>query len=121
MLCKLESSIDTKTINFISAIEQWWEKVEDALANQITDEAELRNLGTNGFKVRRRIIDAALSNKRGQITQAAAEVIKQWGLNYDDKEKAFDDLCEILQNIQRRAWIAELKKIKKWRIILVAN
>ena len=31
----------------------------------------------------------ALSDKRGQITQAAAEVIKQWGLDYDDKEKAF--------------------------------
>ena len=87
--------------------------MEGALASCVTNEMELRNLGTNGFQVRRNIIDAALNNKKGDIIQAAAEVIKQWGLDYDDKEKAFDDLCEILQNIQRRAWIGELRKVQK--------
>ena len=93
---------------FISEIKAWWAKVEFSLAKRVTSESDLRNLGTNGFEVDKDIIDAALTDNPKSINAAATEVIKQWGVEQIDKEKAYDDLCRILGIIEKKAWITEL-------------
>ena len=87
--------------------------MEVYLASLITEAAELRHLGTIGLDVPANIIDGALNNKKGEITEAAAVVIKNWGFEQEDKEKAFKDLCKILREIKRLSYIGPLKNIKE--------
>ena len=79
------------------------------LAACIGSEEDLRDLGTLGFEVPPGIIDSVLHNQRTIIKAAAAEVIKQWAREQEDKEKAYEDLVGILKKIGRNAWVNELE------------
>ena len=83
-------------------------KMERNLALCVVSENDLRDLGTFGFDIKEKFIDAALNNSRN-INGAATDIIKQWAQKYEDKEKAYTDLCAILRNINRNAWINELE------------
>ena len=74
----------------------------------VVSEEDLRDLGTMGFGVRERIIDAALTNNNKNINAAATEVIKRWAQEQEDMEKAYEQLCVILRKIKRGGWIKEL-------------
>ena len=79
------------------------------LALCVVSEEDLRDLGTFGFGVRERIIDAALTNNNKSINAAATEVIKRWAQEQEDMENAYEELCGILRKIRRNAWINELE------------
>ena len=83
--------------------------MEGNLALCVVSEEDLRDLGTFGFGVRERIIDAALANNHRSINAAATEVIKRWAQEQEDMEKAYEQLCGILRKIGRNAWINELE------------
>ena len=83
-------------------------KMERNLALCVATDADLRDLGTYGFEVKERVIDAAIRNHK-TISDAATEVIKQWVREKEDKEKAYEDLVAILRKIKRGSWINELE------------
>ena len=82
--------------------------MERSLSLCVVSDDDLRDLGTSGFKVKERVIDAALFNHK-TISAAATEVIKQWGREQENKEKAYEDLCVILRKLGRGSWINELE------------
>ena len=83
-----------------------------ALAKCVTSSDELRDLGIDGFGVKESNIDTALTNNNNSITEAARVVINTWSDDCEDPAEAFKDLCQILTDIKKRAWITAIKKVK---------
>ena len=83
-------------------------EMEDNLAKCITHYSDLRHLGILGFGFEQDVINSALSDCKGDVTEAAALVIRTWSNKYKDERQAYGDLCEILKAIGRAEWIKEL-------------
>ena len=82
--------------------------MEHSLAQCVVSFSDLSDLGILGFRVGQNVIDTALTDSNGNITEAADLVIRTWSKKYEDKEKAYSDLCEILRRIGRPEWITAL-------------
>ena len=74
------------------------------LSRQITSQSELRNLATLGLRVQSFVIDTGLTNV-GDINNSALNVIDDWDATKTDKRAAYNELCQILTDIGRAAFI----------------
>ena len=82
--------------------------MEDKLAQQITSNRSLRDLGTHGFGLPQNVVDTALHNNQ-DINEAALTVISKWSEKYSDKVEAYSQLCVVLRRIDKGGWINVLK------------
>ena len=74
---------------FISGILEDWHMLN--LAHRITNEQELRDLGTRALKVPEYITNAALYNHRTCIQDAAHEVLSTWRKQQVNDQEAYVD------------------------------
>ena len=79
------------------------------LAQTITNEQHLRDLGLKVLKVPANRIDSALTNKR-DIRDAALEVLKTWYHDQESIQEAYRNLYRELKNNGRQLWANELKQ-----------
>ena len=71
--------------------------MERHLARHIVSEFDLLDLGVIGLNVTEDIIDTALRDSKGDVTEAALLVIRNWSSKYTDKEHAYRGLRESLR------------------------
>ena len=81
----------------------------DNLAQEITSNRDLRDLGTQGFGFKQNVLDTALRNKKDDINEAAISIIKKWTDKYEDQAQAYTELCVILRRIGKASWISALE------------
>ena len=87
----------------------------DNLAQNITSNRDLRDLGTQGFGFKQNVLDTALRNNKDDINEAAIAIIKKWSDKYEDQAQAYTALCGILRKIGKASWISALDE---WTIYL---
>ena len=82
------------------------------LSHRITNEQELRDLGTKGFKLEKSIIDNALSDHRTSIQGAANAVLHRWvNMQIRGRQEAYVNLLAALAKCQMNQLAAYLRKL----------
>ena len=84
------------------------------LSNLITNEAELRTLGTIGLKLPLTTIQSAVNDSR-RIANAGITVLLEWQRQYEDPVVAFNDLITALRKCGMKKLALELVAIARKR------
>ena len=82
--------------------------MERNLARHIVSASDLHKLGIIELGIPPDVIDTALEDSKGDVTEAALLVIRAWSNGYTDKEEAYKVLRNSLRRIGRTSWIEEL-------------
>ena len=82
-----------------------------SLAQEITSDEKLHDVGTGVLKLPKRVIDAARSDHRTSIVDAAYNVLSAWLKKQTNRKEAYINLHDALRSCQMKP-LAD--KLKQW-------
>ena len=81
------------------------------LSKRITTESELMNLGINGLKLRKNIIEAALYRHPKDIQDAAHDILSEWVKRQENMVDTYQNLLTSLKHCQMNQLATDLRQL----------
>ena len=71
----------------------------------------LRKLATDGWKINTQKVQRHLQNNQNDIGEAAHSLLTDWRDTQDNKEIAFNNICEALHRVKMPHFVSDLKSM----------